>query len=311
MAFSVTQDVRFKLTAVLALFCLVFICSWLPGRLITFLHRDLDSTLDQQRLQQVLTGMNCFAGGVFLATCLLDLLPELREMVTGPDGPMDNDDKDDSIVYSEISQTDACTRLYGYRRKRLKLPKLSPSKDTELISSWDGERQFVHDTPLNRLRRHSSLRQTSLTDNNNNLMTKNPESIQRQKRTSLDYSAILLLLVLSIHCIFDGMTVGIESHPSPQALEVTVAVAIHKCVFAFGLGVQYAQTTKLTTGLNRSILCYSAASPVGIFTAFMFELIATNLANLQALLGSVLPAITTGILAFKIFLDISPATCQS
>ncbi|XP_022108150.1 zinc transporter ZIP1-like [Acanthaster planci] len=303
MAFS-DYTVTAKLTAALVLFFLVFLCSWLPGRIITLLHRGLDNSLDQQRLQQVLTGMNCFAGGVFLATCLLDLFPEFRLLMTGEKGQAN------SMNSRGFQVSEANTRTFAYRQKRL-IPKLSPSKENEIINSCE-ERQFVYDTPLNRLRRHSSLIKPDSDDNNNCVLTKNLSFVEeQQKRRSLDLSVILLLLVLSAHCIFDGLTVGLDPQPTPQALEVTVAVAIHKCVFAFSLGVQYAQSTQITTGLNRSILCYSAASPIGIFTAFVFELMASHLASLQAMLGSVVPAIATGTLAFKIFQDISPATCQS
>jgi hypothetical protein len=190
------------------------------------------------------------------------------------------------------------------------MPKLSPSEENGLNSS-DEERQFVYDTPLNRLRRHSSLVKSNSVENNNCILLKDTNFVEKHKRRSLDLSVIFLLLVLSAHCIFDGLTVGLDPQPTPQVLEVTVAVAIHKCVFAFSLGVQYAQSTQMTTGLNRSILCYSAASPIGIFTAFVFELLANHLASLQVMLGSVVPAIATGTLAFKIFQDISPATCQS
>jgi len=308
MTLRAAPAVAAKLAAVLVLFLLVFMCSWLPGKLITLLHRGLDNSLDQHRLQQILTGMNCFAGGVFLATCLLDLLPELRAMVIGTDTQTNGTNDDEGP--STHSETDI--RTFAYRQKRLILPKLSPSKDINIDDCE--ERRYAIDTPLNRLRRHSSLKANSLKNsypiNNNYIITPNEDSVKEQKGQSLDLSVIILLLVLSIHCIFDGLTVGVEPHPTPQALEVTVAVAIHKCVFAFSLGVQYAQRRQMTTGLNRSILCYSAASPIGIFTAFMFELIATNLANLQAMLGSVVPAVATGTLAFKIFLDISPATCQ-
>ncbi|XP_038069080.1 zinc transporter ZIP1-like [Patiria miniata] len=300
MAFNDVSAMTAKITAAMVLFFLVFLCSWLPGRMITFLHRGLDNSLDQQRLQQVLTGMNCFAGGVFLATCLLDLLPEFRALITGAKGRTGSTDGVDFSVSD--------TRTFAYRQRRLMIPKLSPSKDHEIINTCE-ERQFLYDTPLNRLRRHSSLKSNSVIDNNNNcILTNSGNLVKIRKRRSLDLSVIILLLVLSAHCIFDGLTVGFHPRPpTPQALEVTIAVAIHKCVFAFSLGVQYAQSSQMSTGLNRSILCYSAASPIGIFTAFVFD----NLSNLPAMLGSVVPAIATGTLAFKIFLDISPATCQT
>ena len=134
----------------------------------------------------------------------------------------------------KVPPTDS--RVYAYRQRTLVLPKLSQTKDTEVQpTSFEGERQFVHDTPLNRLRRHSSLKASS---RSNGYITETEDPPQtEQKSRSLEPSVIALLLILSVHCIFDGLTVGLEPQPPTQALEVTVAVAIHKCVFAFSLGV--------------------------------------------------------------------------
>ena len=331
---NLLQGTATRIAALVTLLFLVFMCGWLPGKLITYLHRGLDNSLDLHRLQQILTGMNCFAGGVFLATCLLDLFPDFRRLVARMNKELEsakmlntelegdtmntklrkegtNMNNSTNIMNNNIEKVPPTdSRVYAYRQRTLVLPKLSQTKDTEVQpTSFEGERQFVHDTPLNRLRRHSSLKASS---RSNGYITETEDPPQtEQKSRSLEPSVIALLLILSVHCIFDGLTVGLEPQPPTQALEVTVAVAIHKCVFAFSLGVQYAQRSQMgEEGLNRSVLCYTAASPVGIFMALVFEIIATNLVNLQAMLGSVLPAIATGTLAFKTFLDITPATCQ-
>ncbi|XP_051575388.1 zinc transporter ZIP3 [Myxocyprinus asiaticus] len=78
VAHVVVPDLQIKIITLLVLFCASLLCGFSP---LWVMRRAAHCSSDPGTRHRVLSLMFCFARGVFLATCLLDLLPEnLRNM---------------------------------------------------------------------------------------------------------------------------------------------------------------------------------------------------------------------------------------
>ena len=104
-------------------------------------------------------------------------------------------------------------------------------------------------------------------DDEENLLEEIDEQIEKVEK-STDPSAhshfryIMLAVVLSVHSVFEGMALGLESHIS-TVIQLFAAIAIHKCVVAFSLGLNMVQSGLSNCLMNTSLCIFCLASPVG------------------------------------------------
>ncbi len=70
-----------KILVLSGMFILTFICTLIPLRFAKMIERahQQHNSVHTRRYKGVFSLLSCFAAGVFLATCLLDLFPEAKE----------------------------------------------------------------------------------------------------------------------------------------------------------------------------------------------------------------------------------------
>lgn len=73
-----TQNI--KIVVLFTLLVTTFLFSMIPLTLLTYLSRQ-QNPARRRRVKATISLLNCFTAGVFLGTCLLDLFPEVEEMV--------------------------------------------------------------------------------------------------------------------------------------------------------------------------------------------------------------------------------------
>ena len=67
-----------KVIVLLTLLVSTFIFSMIPVKFFSVTQRQMDP-VKRRRYKSIMSLLSCFAAGVFLATCLLDLFPQVRD----------------------------------------------------------------------------------------------------------------------------------------------------------------------------------------------------------------------------------------
>ncbi len=121
--------------------------------------------------------------------------------------------------------------------------------------------------------------------------------------------AIILLVALSLHSIFEGLAIGLQATRN-DVIQISVALLLHKCLIAFSLGVNLVQS-KLSMGtIVKGNLIFSIMSPVGIgigiaIMDFTADSVTTTLVN------GILQSFACGTFLYIVFFEILPHELNS
>ncbi|KAG8146844.1 hypothetical protein E2320_013936 [Naja naja] len=114
---------------------------------------------------------------------------------------------------------------------------------------------------------------------------------------------VVLFLALSLHSIFEGLAVGLQDDGT-QALEICLALLIHKGAIAFSLSLKLLQGRLRPRVVAICLVIFSAMSPFGI--GLGVALTEVPMAALSRLSRSVLEGLATGTFIYITFLEILP-----
>lgn len=111
---------------------------------------------------------------------------------------------------------------------------------------------------------------------------------------------LLIVLALSIHELFEGLAIGLE-HSIGNVWYMFGAVAAHKLVLSFCIGVELITTQTIRWLAIIYILTFAIVTPIGIGIGI---LISDNETNHTRLLSSILQGFACGTLLYVIFFEI-------
>ncbi|XP_012504757.1 PREDICTED: zinc transporter ZIP2 [Propithecus coquereli] len=115
--------------------------------------------------------------------------------------------------------------------------------------------------------------------------------------------ALILLLSLSFHSVFEGLAVGLQ--PTIAAtLQLCLAVLAHKVLVVFGVGLRLVQIGTGSRWAVFSILSLALMSPVGL--AFGLAVVGGDLEGGRGLAQAVLEGVAAGTFLYVTFLEILP-----
>ncbi|KAK7087586.1 zinc transporter ZIP1-like [Littorina saxatilis] len=356
-----------KGVAIIILFALTVVFGWLP---IWLHHRGTLSASASPRRKIVLDVLNCFAGGVFLGTCLLHLLAEGREefedykkevgldvdfpvyealaavglflvafvekigfaviSFTRGNGMGDAQRVDSTtakgspaIVYSaprsmgsanygtvpesrHVGNSEEVNSSFvngrpkteteeGERQKLISAVEIrTPSTGSEVRRSVQGQGQghaHAHDLAEqeHQHHHHSPMASTSC----------DPSSISQMSVMR----ALLLLVALSFHTIFDGLAVGLQETDA-DVWGVLLAISIHKSLVAFCLGLELAASSPRNAKRPWVFMfLFAFISPIGIGIGMGVTSGHVD-ERAQLLASSVLQALATGTFLYVTFFEI-------
>jgi len=128
-------------------------------------------------------------------------------------------------------------------------------------------------------------------------------SISAVAQEELSIRSIVLLLVLSLHSLFEGAAVGLQNTVM-QLIGLSVGVTIHGCLVAFALGMSLAShQSSVRSTVVRFGLIYSIMVPSGIGIGMA---IGTVRGFVGRLISGLLQALTAGTFIYVIFAEIFP-----
>ncbi|XP_023322722.1 zinc transporter ZIP1 isoform X3 [Eurytemora carolleeae] len=212
-----------KIIVMVSMFAVTFLFGLIPLKLFSAVRENTDVT-SRIRWKNVLSFASCFAGGVFIAACLLDLVPDVEEKI--------------NEVLEEIKDSYGVDVEYPLAQFIIVMGffLILTVEQTVLYfqESWmsEAERQ-----PL-----LSRSRQTSVNQNDF-------ESISRQDS------------ITGLSNV--GLAIGLQDD-SASLISIFVAVIVHKAVMAFSLGLNIAQSVMSVKNFIISNFIFSISSPIGL-----------------------------------------------
>lgn len=112
---------------------------------------------------------------------------------------------------------------------------------------------------------------------------------------------LLVVLALSVHELFEGLAVGLESAPS-KVWYMMGAVAAHKLVLAFCVGVELMVTRTKRCLAITYILTFAAVSPIGIGIGILVS--GSGESGYSNVTAAILQGLASGTLLYVVFFEI-------
>ena len=198
--------------------------------------------------QRLLSYCNCFAGGVFFATCLLDMLPMIREKYQQAFNL--------AGIHTDFPVAEFTTCIGFFLVLTVEQIVHSCHDTSFLHGSHDshGQRQ-----PL--LGTHDEHKEDGIfraMPSRNSLVHIYPQHPAPESSLRV----YILILALSLHSVFEGLALGLIADVERLA-QIAVAIVIHKSIIAFSLGVNLVQQEMPTKTIYKSVILFSIMAPIG------------------------------------------------
>lgn len=293
-----------KAVAMCVLFCASFIIGILPIKLSKWFNWDSDPK--NNKMVQLLL---CFGGGVLLCTTFLHLLPEVAEHVNEleeegrlPAFKMHFAEFLMCIGFFTMYFVEECVHTYLHRReknKEMNVLRKSLSIRRGEMERISNESKSVSTTELvkdaeegrNRFHDHSHMHDHEHNGHSHLIIE---DTVVKSIR------GLLVVLALSVHELFEGLAVGLESSAS-TVWYMFGAVSAHKLVIAFCIGVELVTTnTKVLLNVIY-VLTFAIVSPMGIGIGIA---ISEDAESSTDLVSVILQGLASGTLLYVVFFEI-------
>ena len=304
---------------VIALFVL-FLLTMVTGLIPAFIDKRAKRTGPRrfssrchsgQRRSRILSYSNCFAGGVFFATCLLDLLPMVEEKYKTAFNQAN------IHTVFPVAEFTTCVGLFiilaveqtvhfFHERSGKRSPFFQSPEDKEAYAP-------LLDDAVHNIDSVSTLGSNGLQDGDsfktprtktavrNNVVRRQGKNDNGNGEDLGSLRSCILLLALSLHSLFEGVALGLIQEVD-RLTQVAVAVVIHKTIIAFSLGVNMVQHEMSVSAITKSCFLFSAMGPVGIGVGI--AVVQSSSTFKAAISSAVLQGIANGSFLFVTFFEI-------
>ncbi|XP_028280891.1 zinc transporter ZIP3 [Parambassis ranga] len=242
---------------------------------------------DVRRLLLSLT--SCFAGGVFLATCLLDLLPDYLQGIT--------EAFDNAGVMLQFP-----------------LPEFIVAMGFFLVLVLEQVVLAFKDQSSPHLDEHRALLVDSSVQTNDRSHHRRQGSSDSDGHFHVDWAsqsalrAFILVFSLSLHSVFEGLAVGLLQE-GKEVLEIVLALLIHKSIISFSLTFKLSQGRLRRSAVAGCLLLFAAMSPLGI--GLGVALTETKTSPQHQLARCTLEGLAAGTFIYITFMEILPHELSS
>ncbi|XP_071119075.1 zinc transporter ZIP1-like [Haliotis cracherodii] len=283
-----------KVIVLFVLFFLTFTLGFIPLKLIRVFRKRSSSQNFNSELTQigssqesrpgykrVISFLSCFAAGVFLATCFLDLLPDVRRKLTNVLDVMEIYTGFPvaefvmviglfAVLITEQIVISVKERHSSARGDRAPLLagggvdwQKSATESTRSQHSIAGISDQPHIEHKNSEIQDSEYEEPETDQDPNYKGSRANHCRQNEEHVHSSMRAFLLLVALSLHSIFEGLAVGLQTETG-NVLGIFAALVLHKSILSFSLGMNLVQTNLSSKLMLRSILFFSMTAPLGV-----------------------------------------------
>lgn len=272
-----------KVGALVGLLVLTLVFGFIPARVKWF--RDTTGT---ETHRTVLSLISCFAGGVFLAACLLDIIPDYLSDISAE---LDARKVETSFPLPEFIMAAGFFTVLILERMVLNCRQMRGAQEETqpLISGNRNGHAHGHGTATG------------------------PDLESSGHHVHVDFQAhspfrsFMLFLSLSLHSVFEGLAIGLQNTDS-KVLEICIAILVHKSIIVFSLSIKLVQSAVRPMWVAGYIGVFALMSPLGI--AIGISVIEAQLAS-GALIQAVLEGLAAGTFVYITFLEILPHELNS
>ncbi|XP_018934460.1 zinc transporter ZIP1 [Cyprinus carpio] len=265
-----------KVGALVGLLVLTLIFGFIPARM-----RWFQASSGTETHRAVLSFVSCFAGGVFLSACLLDIIPDYLSDIHGE---LEKRGLDDGFPLAEfimacgfftvlILEKTVLSCSEGHRNEET-APLLAPAgQGQNSLGDLEGSAHHVH-VDLNA---HSSFR------------------------------SFMLFLSLSLHSVFEGLAIGLQTTDT-KVLEICIAILVHKSIIVFSLSVKLVQSEVRPLWVALYVAFFAVMSPLGIGIGII---VIESQLEAGTFIQAVLEGLAAGTFVYITFLEILPHELNS
>lgn len=216
----------------------------------------------------VLSLVSCFAGGVFLATCLLDLLPDYLASISAA--------------------------LEGLRvTLQFPLPEFILAMGFFLVL-------VLEQVALAQREPSSIPEETRALLPTGSIQTPSPQPPVPGARNAVRSG--LLVLALALHAVLEGLALGLQEAEG-AVLRVCLALLLHKCAVAFSLALKLLRGRLRPPAVVACLVLFAMMSPLGVGLG---TAVAAGAGPRQRLCRGVLEGLAAGTFLYITFLEILP-----
>ncbi|KAK7912464.1 hypothetical protein WMY93_012675 [Mugilogobius chulae] len=265
-----------KLGALFGLLLLTLLFGFIPARVRWF--RDTEGT-ESHRI--TLSLISCFAGGVFLAACLLDILPDYLSDISAE---LSARQVETSFPLPEFILAVGFFTVLILERIVLQCRESRASP---------GERE-----PL--LQGHAHGHGQGETG-------ESQQHVHVDLQAHSPFRSFMLFLSLSLHSLFEGLAIGLQNTES-KVLQICIAILVHKSIIVFSLSLKLVQSGLSGAWVAAYLIVFALMSPLGLGVGL--GVMEADLSS-GALVQAVLEGLSAGTFVYITFLEILPHELNS
>ena len=276
---------------------------------------------------QIISFCNCFAAGVFLATCFLLLIPaveaKLRTILTQLNWP--NVHESCALAQSMllvglllILFFEQIVKKCTQNSKNVNAKTLQPSQVITISESSSDEETIEFDAGYKKgetrkmlklssdgsaSKREIRIKKSNLSNNDGgNIKPHSHVDHVGMFENNFGVRGIFLFFAVSLHCLLEGIAVGLQEE-FWKLINIYLAVLLHESLIAFAVGINLARRRLATRTIIQLSIMFSLLIPVGMVIGMVVK-------NHQSIIGQAIAAALQGIAAgtfvYVIFLEILP-----
>ncbi|XP_078688906.1 zinc transporter ZIP1-like [Branchiostoma floridae x Branchiostoma belcheri] len=234
--------------------------------------------------------LSCFAGGVFLATCLLDLIPDVEEELNL------------ALAGSHLSYPGFPLPLFVVAMGLFMVLTVEQVALQYHHRPLQARRNGAHvalETPVSLINEEEDVNAMEMGEMH--AETTEPDQSDDHEHLHASLRSWSLLLAISLHSVFEGIAVGLQKETS-AVLQLMTAVALHKSVMAFSLGMALVQSSMgRTTTVGLSIF-FAITAPTGMAIGMAVE--SSSQSSHHHGVSGVLTGLATGTFLYVTFLEV-------
>ncbi|XP_062588181.1 zinc transporter ZIP1-like [Saccostrea cucullata] len=304
-----------KIASIFILFFVTFLIGLLPLAMLKLFEKKLAS---QSKLKKWIGVLNCFAGGVFFGTAILHLLPESVEMFEESvsfDYPIAEALTGVGFFLILLIEHIIGTCGYGHSHHIHDIGHENPVH----IDTYQEANEKTSTFGLNVSEKKQLDKNCDCSENvkygaitSDNTKKEAIISIPGQEEPKVEiemhdpeflaFRSVVLLMALSFHMIFEGLSVGLQ-RSDPNTWKLLGILAIHKCIVAFSVGLQLAEGFKKFRSILVSLTLLSIVAPIGVVIGYIVTETGED-SHSESIAAGVLQSLSVGSFIYVTFFEI-------
>ncbi|XP_061174180.1 zinc transporter ZIP1-like [Saccostrea echinata] len=305
-----------KIASIFILFFVTFLIGLLPLAMLKLFEKKLAS---QSKLKKWIGVLNCFAGGVFFGTAILHLLPEsveLFEESVSFDYPIAEGLTGAGFFLILLIEHIIGTCGYGHSHHMHDVGHENPA---HIDTYKEGKNEKTSTFDLKSSEKEQLEKNGDCSDNVkygaitlDNTKKEAVISIPSEEEPKVEiemhdpeflaFRSIVLLMALSFHMIFEGLSVGLQ-RSDPNTWKLLGILTIHKCIVAFSVGLQLAEGFKKFRSILVSLTLLSIVAPIGVVIGYIVTETGED-SHSEAIAAGVLQSLSVGSFIYVTFFEI-------